>query len=377
MRIALMSETFLPDVNGVTRTICHILDHLQAEGHRALLFAPWGAPGDYAGFEVVPLTGVPLPMYPDVKFTPPQFGITAHLQRFKPDLLHLVGPIAFGTVAPTIAHNLRLPIISSYHTDFGAYTAYYGLGVFKNLVNFHMRWIHNRTRITLCPSTATLRYLRSHGFRRLKVWGRGVDIERFQPAHHNPAWRESVGAQPGEMLLLYVGRLAREKRVDLLADALRGLQGVRLVLVGGGPARAELEQRMHGLPVHFTGFLQGHALATAYASADAFVFPSHTDTFGQVVQEAMASGLPVVGARSGGTLDLVREGVTGLLFEPGAATDLRAQLLTLIRDPATRLAMGEAGHAAAMRRSWPRIMAELMRHYDHVLRRAPQSSRWE
>lgn len=370
MRVALICETFLPDVNGVTTTLCRLLEHLQGAGHEALLFAPQGAPAAYAGTPVVPMGGMPLPMYPEVKLTPPQPGITAHLRRFRPNLVHLVGPAVMGAAVPLIANNLRLPLVASYHTDFGAYSRHYGLGFLQSAVNAWLRWIHNRCRVTLCPSTATLRDLRSFGFRRLRIWGRGVDTERFHPRHRSELWRRSVGLQPGESLLLYVGRIAAEKRVDLLPDAIRHLPNTRLVLVGDGPYRAELERRCAGLPVHFTGYLRGQDLATAYASADTFVFPSDTDTFGQVIQEAMASGLPVVGARSGGTLDLVRDGLTGRLFTPGVAGDLRARLRDLADDPTARVAMGLAGRSAAERRSWPMVMGELMGHYERVLHRS-------
>lgn len=375
MRIALFCETFLPNVNGVAATLRHTLEHLQAEGHPALLFAPHGAPATYAGAEIVPLYGTTFPLYPELKITPPQPGIVAHLRRFRPDLVHLAGPAVLGGSIPPLVERLRLPILSSYHTDFGAYARHYGLGAVHGLANFYLRSIHNRTRLTLCPSTATLTQLRAQGFRRLKVWGRGVDTERFHPRHRSHAWREALGVQPHETLLLYVGRLAKEKRVDLLPEALRGLDGVRLVLVGDGPARAELQQQMAGLPVHFLGYLQGHDLATAYASADIFVFPSDTDTFGQVIQEGMASGLAVVGARCGGTLDLVRPDVTGRQFEPGIASDLRAQVRSLVQNPARRIAMGEAGRQAAERRSWPSVMGELMQHYRHVIQRSARSTR--
>jgi glycosyltransferase involved in cell wall biosynthesis len=282
-----------------------------------------------------------------------------------------VGPAVLGAIAPNVVNNLRVPLISSYHTDFGAYSQHYGLGTFKGVVNFYLRWIHNRSRITLCPSRATLRLLRAQGFRRLKVWGRGVDTERFHPSHRSQEWRESVGVKPDETLVMYVGRVAREKRVELLAEAMHGLEGVRMVVVGDGPARQDLQQRTEHLPVHFTGYLRGHDLAVAYASADLFVFPSDTDTFGQVMQEAMASGLAVVGARSGGTLDLVRDGSTGKLFEPGVASDLRSQLRYMVNNPADRIAMGHAGREVAERRSWPSVMNELMGYYDHVLRRTP------
>jgi glycosyltransferase involved in cell wall biosynthesis len=369
MRIALICETFLPDVNGVTTTLCRLLEHLRREGHEALMFAPHGAPEEYAGTPVVPLGGMPLPMYPEVKLTPPQPGLTARLRAFKPDVVHLAGPAMMGAMVPFIARNLRLPVVASYHTDFGAYSRHYGLGFLQSGVNGWLRWIHNSCMLNLCPSTYTLNSLRSVGFRRLRIWGRGVDTERFHPRNYSAAWRESLGLSHDERVLLYVGRLASEKRVDLLPEAIRGLPNTRLVLVGDGPYRAELQRRCHGLPVHFTGYLRGQELATAYASADAFVFPSDTDTFGQVIQEAMASGLPVVGARSGGTLDLVREGKTGHLFAPGVASDLRARLRDLVANDESRVTLGHAGRAAAEGRSWPTVMSELMEHYQRVQRR--------
>ncbi len=371
MRIALISETFLPDINGVTTTLCRLLEYLQFEGHQTLLLAPHGAPPTYADAEIVPLGGMPLPFYPEVRLTPPQFGMTAHLRRFRPDLLHLVSPVMLGVAGTHVARNLRLPLISSYHTNLGDYSKHYGLGFLRDSVNTYLRWVHNHCRMTLCPSHTTLHELRRHGFRRLKVWGRGVDTSRFHPDQRSAAWRAAVGMQPGELLLLYVGRLAREKRIELLADALRDLSGVRLVLVGDGPARCELQQRMAGLPVSFMGYLRGTELATAYASADIFVFPSDTETFGQVVQEAMASGLPVVGARSGGTLDLIQDGHTGFLFEPRLASDLRARLRHLIANDSLRLAMGQAGRDAAELRSWSHVLEQLMHYYDRVLRRMP------
>ncbi len=371
-RVALICETFLPNVNGVVETICRTLNHLEACGYETLLVAPHGSPEHYGNTRIIPLGGLPFPLYPELTLTPPQFGIAAHLRAFRPDLVHLVGPAVLGVVAPAVVNGLRVPLISSYHTDFGAYTHHYGLGGLNGVVNFWLRWIHNRSRMTLCPSTATLRKLRSWGFRRLRIWGRGVDVERFHPEHRREAWRESIGVQPHETLVMYVGRLAREKRVDLLADSLQGVEGVRLAMVGDGPARADLQHRMAGLPVHFTGYLKGQDLATAYASADVFVFPSDTDTFGQVIQEAMASGLPVIGARSGGAIDLVREGVTGQLFEPGVASDLRAHLRHVVANPQERLAMGRAGREAAEHRAWPGVMDELMGYYQYVLRRSPR-----
>ncbi len=371
MRIALITESFLPNVNGVTTTMCRLLDHMHMQGHQALVFAPTGTPTHYANADIIPLGGFPLPFYPEINVTLPQFGITNHLRRFKPDLIHMAAPTIFGAIVPEVARTLRVPLIASYHTDLIAYSDHYGLGFLKEPFKAYLRWIHNRSRMTLCPSLATLHQLRAQGFRRLKVWGRGVDTVRFHPRYRSAAWRESVGAHAEETILIYVGRISKEKRIDILEEALRDQPGVRLVLVGDGPARAEMQQRMHHRPVHFTGYLKGEALATAYASADLFVFPSDTDTFGQVMQEAMASGLPVVAARSGGAPDLIREGVNGAMFAPGSVNELRAHIQMFLANPDERTRMGQAGRVAAERRSWHSVMEELMGHYRHLLRRAP------
>ena len=369
MRVALITETFLPDTNGVVSTLCRVLEHLQAQGHEAILFAPHDAPQQYAGAQIVPLHGMPLPMYPDLKLTPPQFGITAQLRRFKPDVLHLAGLVALGPTGRYVANTLDLPLIGAYHTDFPAYSTHYGLGWTKSLAYRYLRWFHNRCGATLCPSSATLADLRTHGFRRLRLWGRGVDTVRFHPQYRSEAWRTAVGTQPGERLLLYIGRLATEKRVDLLVESLRATENVRLVLVGDGPARPTLEREFAGLPVHFCGFLKNEALATAYASADIFVFPSDTETFGQVVQEAMASGLPVVAARAGGVVDIVRADLSGKLFTPGSGESLQRNLANLLAQPERTKAMGRAGRALAEQRSWPSVMNQLTNHYDRVIRR--------
>lgn len=369
MRVALISETFLPNVNGVVTTLCRLLEHLRDGGHEALLFAPEGAPEQYAGAQVVPMRGVPLPRYPELRLTPPQPGITAQLRRFRPDVVHLAGTVALGVAGRHAARQVGAPLVGAYHTDFPAYTAHYGIGFLRELLYGYLRWVHNSCAVTLCPSSATLADLRAHGFRRLRLWGRGVDTARFHPGRRSAAWRESVGARPGERLLLYVGRLAPEKRLDLLAEALPAIPGARLVLVGDGPARPALERRLAGAPAHFAGYLSGDELATAYASADLFAFPSDTETFGQVIQEAMASGLPVVAARAGGAIDLVRDGATGALFTPGSAPELAGRARELLGAPARAAAMGEAGRAAAERRSWSRVMGQLVGHYEQAARR--------
>lgn len=372
MRIALITETFLPNVNGIVTTLCRLLEHLQNEGHEALLFAPQGAPDHYAGARVIPLRGIPFPLYPDIRFTPPQPGIVPALRQFRPDLIHLAGLMVLGPAARFAAQQLRIPAIATYHTDLPAYSVHYGLGALRDAAYSYLRWIHNACALTLCPSSAILADLRQRGFRRLRLWGRGVDTVRFRPANRREEWRAVIGARPDERVLLYVGRLAAEKRLDLLAEALRDVDGIRLVLVGDGPARPQLERRFAGMPVTFTGFLDGHDLSIAYASSDVFVFPSDTETFGQVVQEAMASGLPVVAARAGGVIDLVRDEETGIFFTPGSAYDLRTAVRRLVANPSLSSAYGRAGRAAAEQRSWPRVLDELMRYYRRALRWRPR-----
>lgn len=370
MRVVLITETFLPNVNGVVTTLCRLLEHLERAGHAALLFAPDNAPSTYAGARVIPLAGQPLAFYPELQLTLPQLGFTREIQRFQPDLIHLAGPALLGATGRYLGARFRIPLVSAYHTDFPAYTTHYGIGWLRNATYSYLRWVHNGCSLTLCPSSATIADLRKHGFRRLRLWGRGVDTEHFHPAQRRAAFREQMGVRPDEIMLLYVGRLASEKRVGLLADALEGLQGVRLVLVGDGPARTMLEEQLAGKPASFAGYLRGAALAEAYASADVFAFPSDTETFGQVIQEAMASRLPVVAARAGGAIDLVQERKTGLLFTPGSAAELRDCIQQLVANPMLRATFGQAGRAVAERRSWQRVMGELTDHYERVLKRS-------
>lgn len=375
MRIAMIAETFLPDVNGVVTTVCAVLEQLAAAGHQVLLFAPRGAPPHYAGAEVVALPGVPFPLYPELRLTPPPHGIIDRLRRFKPDLLHMVGPFTLGQTGHSLARRLRLPVVASYHTDIPAYSGYYGLGWLSAAAYRYLRWVHNGCTLTLCPSADTLADLQAHGFERLGRWGRGVDTVRFHPRQRQASWRQAIGAQDDETVLLYVGRIAQEKRLDLLAAAVRDLPRVRLVLVGDGPARARLERRLAGGAVHFSGRLAGDELACAYASADLFVSPSDNETFGQAVQEAMAAGLPVIAARGGGVLDRVQSEVTGLLFTPGDAHDLRRCIERLVAAPAQRAALGHAGQALTEQRSWNAVVGELIGWYEEAQRRVAEQQR--
>jgi phosphatidylinositol alpha 1,6-mannosyltransferase len=369
VRIALVCETFLPDVNGVAATVARLLTHLQQHGHQVLLIAPHGAPAEYAGARIVTLPGLTFPLYPELRLTLPNAELRRALRRFRPDLIHLVGPVVLGAAVPEIGRRMNVPVISSYHTDFAAYCRHYGAAPFAPLMQAWLRGIHNRCALTLAPSTWTIDRLRADGFRRLRLWARGVDTARFTPHGDRAGWRARINAAPHETVLLSVGRLAHEKRLDLLLEVLPQLTGARLVFVGDGPAREDLVARAQGLPVHFCGYLRGADLAAAYAGSDLFVFPSDTDTFGQVVQEALAAGLPVAAARAGGAADLIQDGVNGRLFTPNDRHALRQTLQGLLADRQQLQGLAANARRTVEQRRWPVVLDELLGLYTTVVTR--------
>ena len=405
-RVALFTETFLPRVDGIVNTLCWTLRGLVEAGCEPLVVAPRGNTALLPGVQVIGATSMPFPLYPEVRLALMGPGIGQQLDRFQPDVIHLVGPVVNGVGGLLYAQRRGIPVLASFHTNLARYTHHYSLGWLEAWVWRALRTIHNRCALTLCPSHTLLRDLRGRGFERLRYWSRGVDTAHFSPARASRAWRQQLGVSDGTTLLLYVGRLAREKRVADLAPVLRNLtQGsatattppdadrsrshpvrafdtsvradrptpigrrrerVHLVVVGDGPARAELEQTFAGLPVTFTGYLHGEALAVAYASSDLFVFPSDSEAFGNVVLEAMASGLPVVAAAAGGVEDLVEHGSTGRLFTPTDTADLEACIRHELEDPDARRRHGQAGRAAALARTWSRQQRLLLAHYAAV-----------
>jgi glycosyltransferase involved in cell wall biosynthesis len=385
-RVALFTETFLPRVDGIVNTLCWTLRGLVEAGCEPLVVAPCGntalLPG-MPGVRVIGASSLPFPPYPEVRLALMGPGIGQQLDRFQPDVVHLVGPVVNGVGGLVYAERRGIPVLASFHTNLARYAHHYRLGWLEAWVWRALRTVHNRCALTLCPSHAALRDLRQRGFERLRYWSRGVDTRQFAPERASPAWRRQAGVPDGATLLLYVGRLAREKRVADLAPVLARLVGrrsakpsagaerVHLAVVGDGPARAELEQELAGLPVTFTGYLRGDALATAYASADLFVFPSDTEAFGNVVLEAMASGLPVVAAAAGGLEDLVEHDATGRLYAPGDQADFEAGIRHYLEDPAARRRHGRAGRVAALARTWSRQQRLLLAHYAAVANTTP------
>ncbi|WP_141933169.1 glycosyltransferase [Microbacterium sp. SLBN-146] len=362
MRVAVLAESFLPHMNGVTGSVLHILRQLNRAGHETLVIAPKSGPvtADLHGARAELMRSVPLPSYPEVRIVFARAArLAAVLREFGPDVVHLASPFVLGWQGLAAADLLRVPTVAVYQTDVVAYAEKYGLPHATSLVAGHIARLHRRATMTLAPSTSSLQQLETMGVDRLRRWGRGVDAERFHPAKRSDAWRAATAA--GEVVVGYVGRLAPEKQVADLA-ALNDLPGVRLVIVGDGPSRPLLEQTLPGAV--FLGHLSGDALAEALASFDVFVHPGESETFGQTIQEALASGVPVVATGTGGPVDLVRSSVDGWLYRPGDVADLRARVADLAGDQTKRRAFAAAAREGIAGRTWESLCRDLVAHYE-------------
>jgi glycosyltransferase involved in cell wall biosynthesis len=366
-RVAVFTETFLPRVDGIVNTLKWALLGLVEAGWKPLVIAPTGNTRPLPGVRVIGSPSMVFPLYAEVRLGYPTQEVWREIDRFRPDLVHLAGPVTNGFGGLKYAQARGLPVVSTYHTALPEYARLYGLGWIEDLAWSLLRSVHNGTTVTLVPSLATIAELRARGFQRLALWARGVDSRLFTPAARSAEMRARLGAGPDEMLMLFVGRLAREKKLERLGAALSRMRGVHLTLVGTGPEREQLEQLFAGLPVTFTGVLHGAELASAYASADVFAFPSDTETFGNVVLEAMASGLPVVATSLGGQVDLVSHGRTGMLFQPDDIDRLVDHLSLYRNDADLRGRHGLAGLQAARERTWGRQVQALIRHYEAAM----------
>ena len=368
MRIALFTETFLPAADGVVTRLRHTLEELQGMGHEVTVFAPsTGGPDSYAGAEIYKIPGVRFPHYPQIRLAPPHPWIGRELRRFKPDVIHAVNPILLGLGGVYHARRMKIPLVCSYHTNVAAYAPYYRLGLMVNFTRDATRYIHNRAQINLCTSQATLDYLLDEGIKRVRLWPQGVDSRRFDPRKATSEWRETLSdGCPGDRLLVFVGRLAPEKNIERLRVIVEELPGTRLAIVGDGPARKDLEVAFARTPVVFTGMLQGEELARAFASADALLFPSTTETLGMAMNEALSSGLPVIAARSGASGEVVSDGETGMLYEPDSNEHLIETVRRLFSDEDHRKEMSRQARAAAQERDWESATRTLCGYYEQA-----------
>lgn len=383
MRIAFFSETFLPHTDGIVTRLCHTLSHLQSKHADHLLVVAPQLPGAQTSYQGIPVLRVPsfsLPFYPDFYLGLPLLNerIRAVLDTFRPDIIQAVNPVGgIGHLALRYAERQGVPLVASFNTDLPYYASYYGFSVFEPLLWSYLRWIHNRATLNLCPSKPVQERLQAHGIQRVTLWRSGIDAGQFHPQWRSQAWRERLtNGNPDATILLYVGRVASEKRIDRIIKALPQLPGCHLAIVGNGPAMLHLQHLAECQPVTFLGTLKGKDLAAAYASADIFALASITETFGFVTLEALASGLPVVAAKQGGTLDLVLDGHNGLLFEPDSTEDMVTALRCLVESPDKRHSMGQAARQFVEDGAWTWEAAtdDLRAHYTELVQAAATST---
>jgi phosphatidylinositol alpha 1,6-mannosyltransferase len=367
VRVAIVAESFLPQVNGVSNSVIRVLEHLRRTGHEALVIAPDTPPGEPPAdrlYDGIRVHRVPSRMFPKVTSLPlgvPTPRMTSVLGGFDPDVVHLASPALLGWGGVRAARRLGVPAVAVYQTDVPGFAASYGIGPTERVAWAWFRHLHRLADRTLAPSTATVESLVSHGIPRVYKWARGVDMIGFAPSARDESLRKRWSPD-GKPIVGFVGRLAPEKHVERLVSLAAG-DTVQVVIVGDGVDRAKLQSAMP--TAVFTGALYGEELAAAYASMDVFVHAGEHETFCQVVQEALASGLPVIAPDAGGPRDLVTPWRTGLLL---GVDEFEAQLPNAVAhlvDERQRYSV--AARRSVLERSWPAICDELLVHYEAVL----------
>lgn len=369
MRIALLTEVFLPKIDGVvTRTTRH-LDQLAAMGHEALVFAPGNPPAHYAGFEVVPIASRGLKVYPEVKHGVMGPKAFRRLREFDPDVVHAVNPIWTAGWATLVAAR-RYPIVASFHTDVPEYCVKLGIPWAKPIAEWGLRTFHGKAEYNLVTSAPMVEKAARYGIRNVELWPKAVDTEGFAPHRRNDDMRARLtGGHPGDPLVLYVGRISAEKSVERtlpIMEALRQrIPNARLALVGEGPQFQELRKAMDRDWVTFTGYLSGAELQAAYASGDVLLFPSTTETLGFAALEAFASGVPVVAANAGGLPFVIQDSATGFLVDPASPdTAWAAPLELLLSDARARTAFSQSARDEALRWDWANSTRRVVEIYE-------------
>ena len=371
MRILVVAESFLPHMNGVTNSVLRVVDHFAASGDDLGIIAPkWPGADKHLRtscgrrVRVRRIASAPMPGYTEVRIaTTSAATLRRRIDEFAPDVIHLASPMILGGRAVVAAQKAGVPTVAVYQTDIPGYTARYGMPFLENASWQLLCDVHNRATLNLAPSTATRDQMLEHGIERVHLWRRGVDTSLFSPSLRSAKLRARY-AEPEEKLMVYVGRLAPEKQVADLR-VLHDMPGVRLLIVGDGPERDALRRDMPR--ARFAGFRSGTDLAAHLASADLFVHPGELETFGQTIQEAMASGLPVIAPRRGGPVDLVTPSRTGWLYTPGMLDELRDRAADLLFDDAKREAFGTAALESVRKRTWPVLSEQLRGYYRRAI----------
>ena len=380
LRVALVTETYPPEVNGVALTLARLVDGLREYGHRVQVIRPRQEGNDIGGPDDLLVPGLPIPGYPGLRFgLPAHRKLRSRWQSERPDIVHVATEGPLGAAAVGAARSLGLPVSSGFHTNFRAYSRHYRLGWLRGVVGSHLRRFHNRTDLTLAPTARLAEELRAEGYRRVDVLARGVDTVLFNPSRRSAALRQSWRAGPDDLVVAYVGRLAPEKNLALVQQAFSMIaarhRDARLLFVGDGPSLASLRQRN---PQHiYAGMRRGEDLATHYASADLFLFPSLTETFGNVVPEALASGLAVVAFDCAAAADLIRSGENGITVAPGNGGAFAAEALALAADRHTLDRIRSHAAASVADLAWWRIHERFARTLTELVAAHPGRNRHE
>ena len=376
VRVAVVAESFLPHVNGVTNSVLRVLEHFDRRGIQASVIAPGhsrdGAPSRHLSSSIIRIPSLPMPGYPQVRVSLARYRTMKDiLGSLECDVVHLASPFLTGLPAVRASRELGVPSVAVFQTDVARYARCYGLAAASRLAWSLLSTIHREADLTLAPSSAAIGELQAHGIERVALWRRGVDSQRFSPDRRDEGWRRSL-APRGQALVGFMGRLAPEKCIEdlrvLVADP-----HIQLVIIGDGPRRRSLERILPGAV--FTGFLDGGELPKALASLDIMVNTGPAETFCQSVQEAMACAVPVVAAAAGGPLDLVSPSRTGWLYPVGDLEAMSGYVRDLAGDRAKARAMGLAARESVLERSWYSVCEELFGHYSSLMPRGGQTHR--
>lgn len=388
LRIALVTETFQPEVNGVAMTWGNLVNGLLLRGHQVQIVRPRQAGeasvGLAPGTDQVLAKGVPIPNYPDLRFgLLSEKHLTQLWRNKRPDIVHVVTEGPLGWCAIAAARKLQLPVTSSFHTNFHQYSGHYGMGLLKLSIEAYLRKFHNRTLATLAPTKAMVQSLQRRGYRNVAVLSRGVALAQFSPSRRSPQLRTAWGADDNDVVALYVGRLAKEKNVGVVLNAFSAIQArlptAKLVIVGDGPLRKPLQEACPRAV--FTGVKTGHELAACYASSDLFLFPSLTETFGNVVPEALASGLAVVSYACAAAANLIAHEHNGVLVTPDEELQFVNSAVAIAADHDKRNALRQRAPDSVSHMSWTAVTDSLIAtlravadRHDHPLRAVPRRS---
>lgn len=371
MKIAIFTDTYVPEVNGVARTLKRFTDYLSKENIEFKVFAPKSTGEDIFSNRVYNVKSFPFFLYPECRVALPNvIQLREEVKSFAPDLIHVTTPFNMGLSGLHIAKKLNIPIVGSYHTNFDKYLEYYDLQFLSDMLWKYMRWFHQSLRKVFVPSEDTLQQVQAKGFKHLSIWPRGIDRTIFHPNYDEGVVRKEYKIKE-KYILSYVGRIAKEKDVLLLPEIAANLPShikddVHWLIVGDGPVKEELAA-IAPSNMTFTGFVEGKELASIYVASDLFVFPSPTETFGNVVLEALSCGTPVIGANAGGVTSIVRNGMNGILCEEKDITDFVQAIDSLLTRDQTRNVMSENGIRYAQAQSWDKIFRNLLLEYEDVL----------